>query len=485
MAALSHQDPEEEHPIDNAERIRALEEENQGMREILSHVSRNLGSFGLDMADIAGSIDDIAASSVDNKQSINILADGLQSARHCIAAISDNMTNARDVTERVGLELTKSNKESAHALAAIKELITDVSSFDTNMVELNNAMESVRSVTGLIEAIARQTNLLALNATIEAARAGEAGKGFAVVASEVKLLAQSTTDATTEIETTMARMKQGLDGLNVRSTRATQKAEAVSENAGSFTSILEMIGNAISNIDQSTKVVAEHTSMVDKTCTAFAVTFDSLSGDADKSSSDLVGFSKKLQSITDTLDDVSVRVIQSGADTTDVTFSKLATDHAGKVQTAFTQALDNGKLTETQLFSQNHEPISGTNPAQYLTPYLDFAEREIGPLNNALCDGHEAIIYVILTDTTGYVPLHVKKFSKPQGSDPVWNTGNSRNRRFFKDRVGQRAAKNKKDLLLQTYRRDMGGGTFVLMKEMNVPIIVRGRCWGNVRLAFK
>ena len=39
--------------------------------------------------------------------------------------------------------------------------------------------------------------------------------------------------------------------------------------------------------------------------------------------------------------------------------------------------------------------------------------------------------------------------------------------------------------LLQTYRRDMGGGNFVIMKEVAAPIKVNGKHWGGLRLAFK
>ena len=43
---------------------------------------------------------------------------------------------------------------------------------------------------------------------------------------------------------------------------------------------------------------------------------------------------------------------------------------------------------------------------------------------------------------------------------------------------------DEKPFLLQTYRRDMGGGRFVLLKEAAAPITVNGRQWGGLRLAF-
>lgn len=38
---------------------------------------------------------------------------------------------------------------------------------------------------------------------------------------------------------------------------------------------------------------------------------------------------------------------------------------------------------------------------------------------------------------------------------------------------------------MQTYRRDMGGGVFAILKEADAPISIGGRHWGNVRLAYR
>jgi hypothetical protein len=41
--------------------------------------------------------------------------------------------------------------------------------------------------------------------------------------------------------------------------------------------------------------------------------------------------------------------------------------------------------------------------------------------------------------------------------------------------VSKKVAANTKAFPMQTYRRDMGGGNFVLMKDLSSPIFVRGR----------
>ena len=470
---------------ENTENLSRLEEENRALKTVLNKIAQGLSSFGLDVADISGSIETIASQSVENANNFDELIEDLDVVETSANSITKSMATARNVSDQVGGELQQSQDTTKQAITSIDELIADVSSFDSNMLELNDAMESVRAVTGIIETIARQTNLLALNATIEAARAGDAGKGFAVVASEVKQLAQNTTSATEEIDSTINRIKTGLDSLNERSTDATQKAEVVGEKAGSFTSMLTMVSNAIDEIQNSTKDVSCRSDKVSETCVTFSNAFDTLSQSTGIQSTNLVSFSKRLQTLADMLDGLVVDVIQSGVDVDEAKYMELAKSYGAQVSAAFEDGIANGQVTEASLFSHDYKLVEGSNPEQFLVPYLNFAEDVLVPLQEAIAKENSTVVYVIATDTKGYLPSHLLKFSKPQGDDPEWNTANSRNRRIFADKVGQRAAKNESPLLLQTYRRDMGNGNFVIMKELNVPIMVNGRRWGNVRLAFK
>ena len=67
----------------------------------------------------------------------------------------------------------------------------------------------------------------------------------------------------------------------------------------------------------------------------------------------------------------------------------------------------------------------------------------------------------------------------------VWNAANARDKRFFDDRVGLAAGNSSSPYLIQSYRRDMGGGEFVTMKDISAPIYVNGRHWGGLRIGYK
>jgi methyl-accepting chemotaxis protein len=96
------------------------------------------------------------------------------------------------------------------------------------------------------------------------------------------------------------------------------------------------------------------------------------------------------------------------------------------------------------------------------------------------------MVFCVTIDRNGYLPVHNKVYSHPQRpGDVAWNTAHSRNRRIFNDTAGLAAGRNQRTYLIQSYARDMGNGITVMMREIDVPIRVRGKHWGGFRTAYK
>jgi methyl-accepting chemotaxis protein len=139
----------------------------------------------------------------------------------------------------------------------------------------------------------------------------------------------------------------------------------------------------------------------------------------------------------------------------------------------------------SDLFDESYEPIPGTDPRQMRTRFVDVTDRRFPDIQEPMLNFDPRVVFCAAVDRNGYLPTHNAKFSKPQGKDVAWNTANCRNRRIFADRVGLAAGRNEQAFLVQTYRRDMGGGQYALMKDVSAPIAVGGRHWGGLRLAYK
>lgn len=152
----------------------------------------------------------------------------------------------------------------------------------------------------------------------------------------------------------------------------------------------------------------------------------------------------------------------------------------------FEQAVARGEVRIDDLFDTDYAEIAGTNPQQYRTRYLDWADRALPPFQEAFLAKDPRMAFCAMVDRNGFLPVHNRIYSHPQRpGDVAWNTANSRNRRIFNDPAGLAAAHNLRSYLVQSYARDMGNGNTVMMREIDVPIRVQGRHWGGFRTAYK
>ena len=163
----------------------------------------------------------------------------------------------------------------------------------------------------------------------------------------------------------------------------------------------------------------------------------------------------------------------------------IAVERAAMIAELFERGVASGEITEAALFDRNYLPLPGTDPQQYRNQALDFLERHLPAIQEPILDLDPAVVFSAAVDRNGYLPVHNRKYSAPQGSDPVWNNANSRNRRIFDDTTGLMAARNTSPVLSQTYPRDFGGGRVVLIKDISAPIVVNGRHWGGLRLGAR
>jgi methyl-accepting chemotaxis protein len=148
--------------------------------------------------------------------------------------------------------------------------------------------------------------------------------------------------------------------------------------------------------------------------------------------------------------------------------------------------IQSGRVDAAVMFDNKHEPIPGTDPQQYRTPYVEALEEVLWPIQEPLLASDERMVFCAAVDRNAYLPVHNKKYSLPQRPGEVaWNTANSRNKRIFDDRAGLSAARNTRPYMIQYYPRDMGGGNIVMMWEIVAPIRVLGRHWGGFRAAYR
>ncbi|MGJ5140242.1 methyl-accepting chemotaxis protein [Bradyrhizobium oligotrophicum] len=457
-----------------------------GAERLIDEIADRIGGLGVELADVAGNVQEVANRVSYQSQRFGHLqatAKTMVAANHDIATASQAVQSA--TTAAVG-DITQSRNVVDTAVRHIAELVESVERIEQRLGSVGDALSQVAKVSVAIEAIAKQTNLLALNATIEAARAGSAGRGFAVVASEVKSLAEATRQATQEIGDTLRGLDSQVKSLLGESGQASSRAKTAGEGAQQIGGIIVRVQDGFTSVGQEIDGVAKAATSNLAHCDAVISELNELAKGVDQSSVELKQADSRIAKLLDHSEALIGLIAESGVQTTDAPLIKTVVDTARQISATFEAAIDRGEITLADLMDETYREIPGTNPKQYMTRYVEFTDRVLPAIQDPIQGSDPRIVFCVAWARGGYLPTHNPNYRRPQGPDPVWNNANCRNRRLFDDRAVKKvAAASNKPFLLQTYRRDMGGGQFVLMKDLSAPIVVKGRHWGAFRMGFR
>jgi methyl-accepting chemotaxis protein len=165
----------------------------------------------------------------------------------------------------------------------------------------------------------------------------------------------------------------------------------------------------------------------------------------------------------------------------DVRTEKLASQCVAEIVDQFNLLLTSGKLTMGQLFDTFYIPIPNTEPQKFHTQYDRMIDGIIRPILDKYLEADEHFIFVVAVDRNGYLPTHNARYSQPLTGEGDHDTRWNRTKRIFSDRTGLAAARNTEPILLQRYSRDTGEE----MTDLSIPIIVKKRHWGALRIGYK
>ena len=453
---------------------------------LVDQLANRIGGLGVELADVAGNLQEVAGRVTNQSERFGHLqktAETMVAANHDIASASQAVQSA---TSSAVSEITQSRGAVEAAVQHITELIAAVGRIENRLGAVGTALAQVAKVSGSIEAIAKQTNLLALNATIEAARAGAAGSGFAVVASEVKNLAEATRQATHLIGDTVRDLDGQVGSLIGESGDASLRAKSAGEGAHQIQGIIVRVQDGFTAVGREIDGVARAATSNLAHCDMVIDELGNLAKGVDLSSTELKLADERVAKLLDLSEQlIETDRHQRGGDlgrAADPRRDRHRQADFGGVRSRHRARRHPARAVDGRELSRNSRHRSRSN----ISPTMSrFTDRILPPIQDPIQKIDPRIVFCVAWAKGGYLPTHNPNYRLPQGPDPVWNNANCRNRRLFNDRAVQKVAANTKPFLLQTYRRDMGGGNFVLMKDLSSPIRVRGRHWGAFRMGFR
>ncbi len=422
-------------------------------RALIGDLSREASSLGRDAAEVRGAIDDSIKAATAQAEALRVLAGQLTQVTASQQAIAGEVQAGTSAVER--------------ARQAVDAVGQEVSGIVDTLREVSKAAHQITK-------IAMQTRLVAFNASVEAKRAGEAGRGFAVVADAVKDLAGRVDESSRHIMETVGRLDERIGAL----ARDIQRQDPQQAQGA----VHVALGDVVQGVERIRGAAGQSLAH----CAGLGERMGTIEGEMNRTNATLTNTLDRTEAFLR----VSERMIEftaaCGIETVDTRFIGAAQDAAARIAALLEDALQRGKIGTDELFDEHYVAVPNTDPQQHTTRFATLADRVFPSVQEAMLQFDPQVVFCIAADRNGYIACHNQKYNHSQrGGDVVWNTANCRNRRIFNDRTGLASARNTKPFLLQTYRRDMGGGNFVLLKEAAAPITVAGRHWGGIRLAYR
>jgi methyl-accepting chemotaxis protein len=460
----------------------------QGIEEVTENairaVARDCGSLSMECSDVSGYVKGVGARIAEHLKMLDQLEEVTTRLMSDQARVSDSTDEARLLSEQAKAKLEAGREAIEGTIDGFKGLTELVVQLGERMAGFAAAMNQVQTVSSTIETIARKTNMLALNATIEAARAGDAGRSFAVVAAEVKKLAHDTRAATSQIASTLGELTREASAVTTEIKTGVERSRAAQSGFGMIGDTVREVSEIVGMVDRQTEGIAHSTSMIQTSVDRVKAGLTDFAADARENGNQLLSAQKRLGHLELLSNTMLDTLANSGAEIDDTPFILKAQEACRQIKLAVERAIDEGEVSVDDVFDRDYKVIEGTNPVQYAVRFNQAADQHLRPILDRMKGGDNRIIGCAIGDMNGYLPTHLTERSHPQGPDPVWNDAHCRNRRIMIDEQTRMALASDRPATLATYRMELGDKK-IPVKNIYVPLWIKGRRWGNLELAYR
>lgn len=233
------------------------------INQLADKLSSTIHEINNSSGQVSQSISDTAQLSKKTRQNMEnqkdqtaIVVNSMQEMVNSVEKVTLSAEQAQEAVITIDQKAQLNQQSMLDNVQMIQALAADM--LDTSEVvnQLHIRSKSIGKILEVITGIASKTNLLALNAAIESARAGEYGRGFAVVADEVRSLAQSTQNATQNIQEITSQLQEQANKAVSMMARSSQAVNTSMEKIEQSGKDMSHIVDKLTDIRQMSQAIA-------------------------------------------------------------------------------------------------------------------------------------------------------------------------------------------------------------------------------------
>ncbi|PSB07690.1 hypothetical protein C7B62_19130 [Pleurocapsa sp. CCALA 161] len=179
----------------------------ESLREIVLQVKKSTTQMTVSTSNSEGFAQSLAERATQQSKAISAALEQIQAMAKSVQAVAINTEEVETTFQEVLKTVATGDVAMDRTVAGIMDIRQTVAETAKKVKRLGESSQKISKVVNLIGGFAAQTNILALNASLEASRVGEEEHNFATVAEEIRILAQQSAEATTEIEKIVASIQ--------------------------------------------------------------------------------------------------------------------------------------------------------------------------------------------------------------------------------------------------------------------------------------